>query len=95
VLPFSKTVGSRPARVYGINRIGLDRRGFGREAVAALKEAYRLLLQSRLNVSEALARLEKEGPHTPEVKTVTEFIRTSSRGVILKGRRVRKGTDEE
>jgi UDP-N-acetylglucosamine acyltransferase len=95
VLPYSKTVGSRPARVFGINRVGLDRRGFGREAMASLKEAYRLLLRSRLNLSGALARLEAEGPHTPEVKTVTEFIRTSARGVILKGRRMRKEADEE
>jgi len=89
VLPYSRTVGNR-ARIYGINTVGLARRGFTRERVAAIREAYRVLLQSRLNASEAVARLEAEGPHTPEVRTIVEFIRSSPRGVILKRRRTRR-----
>jgi UDP-N-acetylglucosamine acyltransferase len=93
VLPFSKTVGNR-ARIYGINTVGLARRGFTRETVAALKEAYRLLLQSRLNTTEALARLEAEGPRVPEVQTLVEFVRSSPRGVILKRRRRHASIEE-
>ncbi len=94
VLPFSKTVGNR-ARIYGINTVGLGRRGFTRESVAALKEAYRILLQSRLNTTEALARLEAEGPHAaPEVRTLVEFVRSSPRGVILKRRRRHASVEE-
>jgi UDP-N-acetylglucosamine acyltransferase len=86
VLPYSKTVGNR-ARIYGLNTVGLTRRGFTREQIAAIREAYRVLLQSRLIASEATARLEADGSRSPEVRTLIEFIRSSPRGVILKRRR--------
>jgi UDP-N-acetylglucosamine acyltransferase len=85
VLPYSKTVGNR-ACIYGVNTIGLTRRGFTPETVAAIRQAYRVLLQSRLNTSEALARLEA-GPAVPEVRGLVEFIRGARRGVILKRHR--------
>jgi UDP-N-acetylglucosamine acyltransferase len=88
VLPYSKTVGNR-ARIFGINTVGLARRGFTREQIGAIREAYRVLLQSRLNASEAVARLESQGSATPEVRTIVDFIKTSARGVILKRRRPR------
>jgi len=93
VLPYSRTVGNR-ARIYGINVVGLTRRGFTREQMATIRDAYRILLQSRLNASEAVARLEAEGPHTEEVRTIIEFIRRSPRGVILKRRRPRRRAEE-
>ncbi len=83
VLPFSKTVGNR-ARIYGANTIGLERRGFSPERVLALRQAFRLLLASRLNTSDALQRIEAEGPHTDDVRLLVDFIRSSPRGVILK-----------
>jgi UDP-N-acetylglucosamine acyltransferase len=86
VLPFSKTVGN-PARIYGVNAIGLGRRGFSREALAEIRAAFRLLLQSRLNTTEALERLEAGGPLGPDVRQIVDFIRSSERGVILKRRR--------
>jgi len=82
VLPYSKTVGNR-ARIYGVNTLGLQRRGFSAEVIAAIRHAYRVLLQSRLNTTEALARLEAE-PMIPEVRALAEFIRTAKRGVVLK-----------
>jgi UDP-N-acetylglucosamine acyltransferase len=93
VLPYSKTVGNR-ARIYGLNVVGLTRRGFSREAIDAIRQAYRLLLQSQLNTSAALDRLVQEGPDTPEVRKIVEFIRSSARGVIMKRRR-RRGVPEE
>lgn len=93
VLPFSRTVGNR-ACIYGLNVVGLQRRGFTAEQVAALRQAYRVLLQSRLNTTDAVKRLETEGPGTPEVQVLVEFIRSSTRGVILK-RRGRAGAGEE
>jgi UDP-N-acetylglucosamine acyltransferase len=93
VLPFSKTVGNR-ARIFGLNLVGLRRRGFSAERIAALRQAYRVLLQSRLNASEAVARLRTEGPRTEDVELLLDFIRSSQRGVILK-RRVRGGGDAE
>jgi UDP-N-acetylglucosamine acyltransferase len=83
VLPYSKTVGNR-ARIYGINTVGLTRRGFPKETIEALKHAYRILLQSRLNTSDALARLEAEDSQAPEVRTLVAFIQSSKRGVVLK-----------
>jgi UDP-N-acetylglucosamine acyltransferase len=93
VLPYSKTVGNR-ACIYGINSVGLVRRGFAPEAVRALRRAYRVLLQSRLNASDAVERLESEGPHTEQARILVEFIRTSERGVILKRRPRSRGASE-
>jgi len=83
VLPYSKTVGNR-ACIYGVNTIGLTRRGFPAETIAAIRRAFRVLLQSRLNTSEAVARLEAEGSPHAEVRRIVEFIRSARRGVILK-----------
>jgi len=83
VLPYSKTVGNR-ACIYGVNSIGLTRRGFTAETIAAIRRAFRVLVQSRLNTSEAVARLEAEGSPLPEVRGLVEFIRSARRGVILK-----------
>jgi UDP-N-acetylglucosamine acyltransferase len=95
VLPYSKTVGNR-ARIYGVNGVGLRRRGFAPETVAAIRQAYRLLLQSRLNTSQALERIEAEGTLTPEVRTIVDFIRSSPRGVTLKrDRRTSAAVDDE
>jgi UDP-N-acetylglucosamine acyltransferase len=94
VLPYSRTVGNR-ARIYGVNGVGLQRRGFTPETVAAIRQAYRLLLQSRLNTSQALARLEADLPATPEVRTIVDFIRSSARGVILKRHRRAAAAPEE
>jgi UDP-N-acetylglucosamine acyltransferase len=93
VLPYSKTVGNR-ACIYGPNTLGLQRRGFSAEALAGIRHAFRVLLQSHLNTSAAVARLEQEGPATPEVRTLIEFIRGSKRGVILK-RRSRHASHDE
>jgi UDP-N-acetylglucosamine acyltransferase len=93
VLPFSKTVGNR-ACIFGLNAVGLRRRGFSAERIAALRQAYRVLLQSRLNASEAVARLRAEGPMSEDVALLVEFIESSARGVILK-RRGRGAEDED
>ena len=93
VLPYSKTVGNR-ACIYGVNTIGLTRRGFATETIAAIRRAFRVLVQSRLNTSEAVARLEAEGSPHPEVRGLIEFIRGARRGVILK-RHLRHRVSEE
>jgi UDP-N-acetylglucosamine acyltransferase len=85
VLPYSKTVGNR-ACIYGINRIGLERRGFTPEQITILRRAFRVLLHGRRNLGDALAEIEARGD-SPEVRTLLEFIRASERGVILKRRR--------
>jgi UDP-N-acetylglucosamine acyltransferase len=82
-LPFAKTIGSRPARSFGVNSIGLTRRGFTVDTIEQLKRAYRYLLQ--MNTTRALTEIENDPALTsPEVKYLVEFIRTSQRGVILR-----------
>jgi len=84
-LPFGRTIGSRPARVFGVNSIGLSRRGFTPDTIAQLKLAYRYLLQSKLNTTQALAQIEQDDSlSAPEVRYLVQFIRTSQRGVILR-----------
>lgn len=82
VLPFVKTVGNRPAKTYGINNIGLERKGFTKETVEALQRAYRLLVRSKLRLQEALDRIEAELGFHAEVRYFAEFVRESKRGVI-------------
>ncbi len=81
VLPFSKTVSERNTKAYGVNTIGLERRGFAPEQIQNIKKAFRLLLQSGLNTSQAVEAI-KEQADSPEARIIIEFIRTSSRGVI-------------
>jgi UDP-N-acetylglucosamine acyltransferase len=86
VAPFSLTVGNR-AHFFGVNGIGLRRRGFSPEAIAALRRAFRALGERDQPLEERLARLEAEGPGTDEVRAVVAFVRASRRGVILERRR--------
>ena len=82
VLPFSLTVGNR-ARLYGVNVVGLQRREFSQERIAALKSAFRLLQQSKLNVTQAIDELENKSMND-DVRVIVDFIRSSERGVIIK-----------
>jgi UDP-N-acetylglucosamine acyltransferase len=80
VPPYMLVTGIRP-RPYGINVVGLRRHNFPPQTVKALKQAYRLLYQSNLNTSQALARIEEEISPLPEVQHLVEFIRSSQRGI--------------
>ena len=92
-LPFARTVGSRPARTFGTNTIGLTRRGFSPEVVDKLKRTFRYLLQSKLNTTRALQQIQQDSSLVcAEVQQLIDFIRTSHRGVIL--RRAARRTDE-
>jgi UDP-N-acetylglucosamine acyltransferase len=84
-LPFGKTVGSRPARIFGLNSVGLSRRGFPPDVMTKLKRTYRYLLQSKLNTTSALRQIERDRTLAcTEVQYLIEFIRSSRRGVILR-----------
>ena len=83
-LPFAKTVGNR-ARVYGLNTVGLVRRGFAPDAVRRLKRAYRYLLTSRMSPSTALDVIAADPSiASPDVEYLVQFIRSSTRGVTLR-----------
>ncbi|MGH9868394.1 MAG: acyl-ACP--UDP-N-acetylglucosamine O-acyltransferase [Candidatus Polarisedimenticolia bacterium] len=80
-LPFIKTVGNR-ATTYGVNTIGLERKGFSPESVQALKKAYRYLKQSGLNTGQAVERIEAELASWEECRELAAFIRASTRGIV-------------
>jgi UDP-N-acetylglucosamine acyltransferase len=82
ILPFSNTVSERETKVFGANRIGLERRGFDAAAIEALQTALRLLTRSQLNTTQAIERIRAEVPPCGEVDELLEFIRSSERGVV-------------
>jgi len=90
-LPFGRTIGSRPARIFGVNSVGLVRRGFTADTINQLKRAYRCLVQA--NTTHALAQIEADPTLTSvEVRYLVDFLRTSQRGAIL--RRPTRKTEE-
>jgi UDP-N-acetylglucosamine acyltransferase len=82
VLPFSKTVAPRDAKAYGVNSIGLERRGFSKERIQRIQKAFRILLNSKLNTTQALEKLKAAGDQGEDVAMLIAFIETSERGVI-------------
>jgi UDP-N-acetylglucosamine acyltransferase len=82
VLPFSMTSTAREARTYGVNKVGLERRGFSKERIAKINHAYKVLAASQLNTSQALDRLKSEGDQGEDVELLIHFIEASERGFI-------------
>lgn len=80
VPPYVKAAGS-PMQLYGLNSVGLQRRGFSEEVRQELKRAYRMFFASTNNVSQALSRAREELRVLPEVETFLAFFESSSRGV--------------
>jgi UDP-N-acetylglucosamine acyltransferase len=81
VLPYSKTVSERNTRAFGPNVLGLERKGFSSEQIHNIKAAFRLLLQSKLNTTQAVQAIKAE-LRSPEVQIILDFIETADRGVI-------------
>jgi UDP-N-acetylglucosamine acyltransferase len=82
VLPYSLTSAKRETHAYSFNKVGLERSGFTPEQLRALQHAYRVLLASKLNTSQALERLRGEGALDDCVAYLVAFIERSRRGVI-------------
>jgi len=82
VLPYSTSVSEREIHVFGANRTGLERRGFGSERVEALQKAFRLLSRAGLNTSQAVDRIRTEIASTPEIDELLAFIAASQRGFV-------------
>jgi UDP-N-acetylglucosamine acyltransferase len=80
VLPFSLTSVRRENKAFGINKIGLERRGFTAQRIKVLQKAYRLMLAAKLNTTQALEKMrELDGD---DVALLVRFIEHSERGVI-------------
>ena len=80
VLPFSLTSARRENKAFGINKIGLERRGFAPERLKTLQKAFRVLLSSKLNTAQALEQLREL--ESDDVADLAAFIERSQRGVI-------------
>ncbi|MCU1331974.1 MAG: acyl-[acyl-carrier-protein]--UDP-N-acetylglucosamine O-acyltransferase [Candidatus Angelobacter sp.] len=82
VLPFSKCVSPRDVRTYGLNAVGLQRRGFSEERIGKIHHAFRVLLNSKLNTTQALEKLRSENDRGEDVEMLLRFIEDSERGII-------------
>lgn len=80
-LPFALTVGNH-AKCYGLNKVGMRRRGYSRETMDALHHAFHLLLTAKLNTSQAVERIRAEIKNVPEIDELVTFIESSQRGVV-------------
>ncbi|UCF81077.1 MAG: acyl-ACP--UDP-N-acetylglucosamine O-acyltransferase [Acidobacteriota bacterium] len=80
-LPFVRTAGNR-ARAYGINTIGLERKGFSKEAIEKLKDAYRILFHTGRNTAQAIEAVRADIKGCEEVEYLVRFIETSERGIV-------------
>lgn len=92
-LPYMKTVGAKPACI-GVNRVGLQRRGFDDSRIRSIEAASRVLLRSGLNTSQALEKLKGDFTGNPDVELLIEFLEKSELGVIkaLPGQRSARGS---
>jgi UDP-N-acetylglucosamine acyltransferase len=82
VPPFSKIVTERETKSFGVNAIGLERKGFSSKRLRTLKQAYRLLLRSKLNTSQALAEMRKTLADSPDVQELIQFVESAERGIV-------------
>jgi len=82
VLPYSMTSAARDTHAYMLNKVGLQRRGFSPERIAKLHHAFKVLLASKLNTSQALERLRSEAEQGEDVAMLLRFIESSQRGII-------------
>jgi UDP-N-acetylglucosamine acyltransferase len=74
VLPFSMVVAPRGTRCYGINSVGLERRGYSPERIKALEQAFRFLLRSKLNTAQAVEKMRGTLAHSEDVLLLIQFI---------------------
>ena len=84
VLPYCLVAGSRPARLYGLNTVGLRRSGFSRERIQNLKEMFKIIFFSDLNTTQAIEKIKQEFAPSEERKEIISFIRASKRGITKK-----------
>ena len=82
VPPFSLVVTERETTCYGVNSVGLERKGFSPERLQSLQSAFRLLLRSKLNTSQALGEMRKLLGGSADVAELIQFIETAERGIV-------------
>jgi len=81
VAPFMMAADT-PARIIGINKVGLKRRGFTKEKIDIIEMLYKILFKTGLQLKEAISKIEYELPKIEEVKYFVDFIKNSKRGIL-------------
>jgi UDP-N-acetylglucosamine acyltransferase len=81
IVPYA-LVGTEPLRVVSVNKVGLERRGFGAEQINSIKRAYKILFREGLSLNDALAKIDAEFPDDAPVKTLSDFVRGSEKGFL-------------
>lgn len=81
VPPFMIADGN-PAKVRGVNVVGLERNGFPAETIKTIKEAFRLIYRSKFNTRQAVEAIQQELAGNPEITQIIEFIQSTERGII-------------
>jgi len=82
VVPYSRTVHEREAKVYGVNVIGLRRRGFSEERIERLEQAMKLLTRSKLNTAQALEKIRASFDRDEDVAALVQFVESAERGIV-------------
>ena len=80
-MPFAVIQGNH-AKCFGLNRVGMKRRGYSKDTISKLHHAFHLLLNSKLNTRQAVEKIKEEIKNSPEVDLLADFIETSKRGVV-------------
>ncbi len=84
VLPFCRVAGSRSALVYGLNIVGLRRKGFSSQRIKILKDLFKIIFFSDLNTTQAIEKIEEKFPASEDKDEIIKFIQSSERGFIKK-----------
>lgn len=82
VLPFAKCVSPRETQIFGINSVGLSRRGYSDERIRKIQHAFRVLFNSKLNTTQAVEQLKTEQDRGEDVEMLLKFIEDSERGIV-------------
>jgi UDP-N-acetylglucosamine acyltransferase len=82
IVPYAICGGEGESRIVGINKVGLERRGFSSERRMNIKRAYKILFREDLPLNDALLKLDQTFPGDADVKLLTDFARSSSRGIM-------------
>ena len=78
--PYMITSGT-PAKLFGLNAIGLKRHGFPDSTITELKKAYKILFREKRTLKDALKKIQEELPYTDEIRHLVEFIQKNRRGI--------------
>lgn len=81
VVPYA-LVGADPTRIAGVNKVGLERRGFSAEQIRSIRQAYKILFRENLNLQDALLKLEEEFAGDADVARIISFVKGSQRGIM-------------